>query len=606
MKFGSALVGGLRAIGRTLGLGWQWLVCTLSNARRWLFRDRLADYAVIALDHSISERMPTVPWWYAYIPGLKLPLSLEYISDALRRIAEDPDIKGVVFLMKAPGLSMPQAQSLIRIFERFRDWDETSRRPGTPPKRNLVHLEQVDIPSYIVACGADAITMTPLASWDVLGLRAAIVFLKDTLARLGIEFDVARIAPWKTAADPISRSELTEEAREQVNWLLDSLSEDIADIIATRRKLEPEVVRALIDRAPLTAEEAQEAGLIDKVLYKDEVGSYLESKEHPASLKTYASTRGLLQRHIQPRPSKSVGLLSLKGTITGGESRSFPLPLPLLGEGVIGSITVEQQIRVARRDKNMAAVIVHVDSGGGSAMASDLICRELNLLNQEKPVIVYMGDVAASGGYYIATPASKVVAQSATLTGSIGVIVAKAVTAGAISKLDANRQVIQRGRNAGLYAEDCAWTDEQRAQVESGVRYYYNAFKQRVAEGRNLDFDALDEVCNGRVWTGRQALAHGLIDELGDFQTALDMACIAADLPTDGNVRVRSISAPRNRILPEPAKSAEALAGETAIDQLRELAAALLQGGWQAVLGHEHYWFLADGLPRIDGIQRRL
>ncbi len=170
MKIGSALGKGLRGIGRTLGMAWQWIVCTVSNARRWLFRDRLADYAVIALDHGISERVPTVPWYYAYVPGLKLPLSLEYISDALRRISEDPDIKGVVFLMKGPGLSMAQAQSLCRIFERFRQWDAENRAPGAEPKRNLVHLEQVDIPSYLIACSADAITMTPMASWDVLGL----------------------------------------------------------------------------------------------------------------------------------------------------------------------------------------------------------------------------------------------------------------------------------------------------------------------------------------------------------------------------------------------------------------------------------------------------
>ncbi len=307
-------------------------------------------------------------------------------------------------------------------------------------------------------------------------------------------------------------------------------------------------------------------------------------------------------RHRWP---KTVGLLGLKGAITGGESRSYPLPLPILGEGAIGSITVEQQIRNARRDESMAAVIVHVDSGGGSAMASDLICRELDLLNQEKPVIVYMGDVAASGGYYIATPASKIVAQSATLTGSIGVIVAKPVTNGALDLLSAHRETIQRGRNAGLYSEESRWSDEQRTQVEAQVRHYYAVFKQRVADGRGLEFDELDALCNGRVWTGKQALAHGLIDEVGDFQTALDLACSAAGLPLDGSVRVRSISAPRNRILPEPASPADALSGDAAWAQLRDMAAALLQGDWQAVLGNDQYWYLADGLPTVDEIQRR-
>ena len=574
MKPGAIISQGLRWIGRTAGAAWQWLVCTVANARRRLFRGRLSDYAVIALDHGVSERVPTVPWWYAYLPGLKLPLSLEYIADALRRIAGDPDLSGVVFLMKGPGLSMAQAQSLARIFERFHRWDAESRRADATPKRVIVHLEQVDIPSYIIACAADGASMTPMASWDILGLRAAPVFLKDTLARFGIEFDVARIAPWKTAADQLTLSEMSEAGREQINWLLDSLSDDIVQAIAAGRGLEPGVVRDLIDRAPLTAEEAVAAGLVDRALYKDELGAYLRTEDNPAALKTYASVRGLLLRRPRRSAPRSIGVISLRGSITGGESRSFPIPLPILGEGTIGSTTVEQQIRNARRDEGLAAVVVYVDSGGGSAMASDLICRELDLLNREKPVIVYMGDVAASGGYYIATPASRIIAQSATLTGSIGVIVAKPVTAGALDKLDAHREVVQRGRNAGLYAEDSAWTPEQRAQVEASVRYYYETFKQRVADGRKLDADGLDAICNGRVWTGKQGLAHGLIDELGDFQTALDEACAAAQLPIDGSVRARNVSTPRNRILPEPASPADALLGETVTDQLRGLAAA--------------------------------
>ena len=606
MKPASAFAHGLRSIGRLVGMAWQWLVCTLANARRRILRRRLADYAVIALDHGISERVPTVPWWFAYLPSLKLPLSLEYIAGALRRIAEDPDVKGVVFLMKRPGLSMAQAQSMARIFERFRNWDAENRRAGAPPKRVIVHLEQVDIPSYLIACASDGVTMTPMASWDIFGLRAAPVYLKDTLARFGIQFDVARIAPWKTAADQLNLSEMSEAAREQINWLLDSLSGDIVQTIAAGRGLEPDAVQDLIDRAPLTADETLSAGLIDKALYKDELGAYLESEESPATLKTYASVRGLLLRRPRSNAPRSIGVIALRGAITGGESRSYPIPLPVLGEGTIGSTTVEQQIRSARRDKGLAAVVVYVDSGGGSAMASDLICRELDLLNREKPVIVYMGDVAASGGYYIATPARKIIAQSATLTGSIGVIVAKPVTAGALDKLDAHREVIQRGRNAGLYAEDSAWTDDQRAQVEASVRHYYDAFKQRVADGRGLDIDTLDSICNGRVWTGRQALDHGLVDELGDFQTALDLACAAAELSADDRVRVRTISAPRNRILPEPASPADALLGETITDQLQGLAAALLQGNWQTLIGPDRYWYLADGLPKLDEIRRRL
>ena len=178
----------------------------------------------------------------------------------------------------------------------------------------------------------------------------------------------------------------------------------------------------------------------------------------------------------------------------------------------------------ARDDDRLAAVIVHIDSQGGSALASDLIWRELKLLNEEKPVIAYMGNVAASGGYYIALPTREIIAQRATLTGSIGVITAKPVLQETYAKLQAQRYTIQRGDHAGLYSEDQAWDADQRAKVESGIRHSYAEFKERVAAGRNLPLEQLDAICNGRVWTGAQALDHGLIDALGDFSVAVARA----------------------------------------------------------------------------------
>jgi protease IV len=241
-------------------------------------------------------------------------------------------------------------------------------------------------------------------------------------------------------------------------------------------------------------------------------------------------------------------------------------------------------------------VVVHVDSGGGSALASDAIWRELKLLDEEKPVIVYMGDVAASGGYYIAAPGRKIVAQNATLTGSIGVITAKPVTAGALDKIHAHRESVQRGDNAAIYADDTMWNEEQRRLMDGQIQYVYRRFKTVVAHGRKLGYDDLDDICNGRVWTGKQALAHGLVDAVGDFQVALDLACVAAGLPTDGSVQTAAISAPRRHLLAEPA---EAALGVTRARTIRRLAAAVVTGEWEALFGHEHCWLIADGLPRI-------
>ncbi len=284
MKQESAPARTLRRIAHAAGTAWQFVFCALANLRRRLLRRRLPDYAVITLDHAVSERAPDMPWWTAYIPGLRLPLSLEYIGEALRRIARDPDAKGVVFLMKGPELSLAQAQSLARLFDRFRQWDSQFRPVGRAPKRIVVHLEQAGTPAYVAACAADAVSLTPLASWDILGLRAAPVYLRDTLARLGIEMDVVKIAPWKTAADRFTRAEMSEAEREQYNWLLDSLSEDIVGAIASGRNLSPDTVQSLIDRAPLTADETLAAGLVDAIIYEDQLAEHLGETGKPARL----------------------------------------------------------------------------------------------------------------------------------------------------------------------------------------------------------------------------------------------------------------------------------------------------------------------------------
>ena len=549
------------------------------------------------MDHAISERAPDVPWYYAYLPGLKLPLSLEYLHTALERIAADPDVRGVVFLMKGPGISLGQAESLARLFDRFHRWDAEQRSPDATPKEIIVHLEQANAAVYLVACAADRVTMPTLAMWDVMGLRVAPTYWKELLDRVGVRFDVVKIAPWKTAADTLTRTDMSDAEREQFNWLLDSLDDDIVETICQGRNLSKDRVRELIDQAPLTADEAVAAGLVDAIVYEDELATMLGTPEKPAKLVLYAEARGLLYRRYRHRPHARVGVLALEGTITMGNSRSFPVPVPIVGSKIIGHNTVEQQIRAARQDKNLAAVVLYIDSGGGSALASDLIWRELKLLDQEKPVIVYMGDTAASGGYYLATPGRRIIAQSATLTGSIGVVITKGVTEELRAKAGAHREVIRRGDNAGLYADDAPWTPPQTAKIEASIRHVYGLFKQRVAAGRGLPIESLDAICNGRVWTGKQALAHGLVDELGDFELAYRAACSAAGLPEDGSVETKAISAPNRQLVAAPAGMAQMrLDGEWG-----DLAALTgLLDDWRRLLLADPIWLFAPDLPRVE------
>ncbi|MFN8442527.1 MAG: S49 family peptidase [Caldilineaceae bacterium] len=590
-NFFSKLFSLLYSLLQQLGAGWRQLRCDFSNLRRRIFISQLSDYVVITLNGGLEEREPETPWYYSFWPNYHPPLTLEALDEMLHRIAGDPDLKGILFLCTTPELSLSQAQSLAALFGRFRTWDRQFNPIGAP-KQLVFHLETVTSALFVAACAADKILVTPLTSWEVTGLRSEPLFLRETLAQVGISVDVVRVAPWKNAMDRFTADELSEEARAQYNWLLDSWYADIVQAIAQGRRLESDRVRQLIDGAPWTADKTLEAGLVDALLYEDQLPTYLGSNDKPATLKTYFQLRKLLYRHPRPGHDKSIGVISLQGSIMPGSSRNFPVPLPLFGEQTAGSVTVQQMIRAAREDESLAAVILHVDSPGGSALASDLMARELKLLADEKPLVIYMGNVAASGGYYVATPGHKIVAQRATLTGSIGVFSAKPITGPLYERLKAHRTSIQRGENAGLYSDASAWSASERKQVEASVQQIYHEFKLRVSEGRKLPFDKLDPICSGRVWTGTQAKTNGLVDELGDFALAFQLACELAKLPTDGRVDAIRITPPKQQLLSKPL-------GTTANESLNFLA-TLLFHDWERLFLGQSVWMLSDGLPKIN------
>lgn len=568
----------------------------LSNLRRRWLKRRLPDYVVVTLDGELLERNPETAWYYDFIPGYRGPQTLESIHRILDRVADDPDVRGVLFLFKDATLTLAQAQSLTALFERFRQWS-LARNHRATAQRLVVYVEQCSPSALVAASAADQLIFAPLTDWGIIGLRTAPLFVKEALTRLGVEMQVVRVAPWKTAADQFIFDGLSDAAREQYTWLLDSLYTDIVAGVAQGRKLAPETVQALIDRAPLTGAEALAAGLIDRLAYEDELPDLLKQGDKAAVLKPYGRVRKLLYRRLRPAAVGTVGVISLHGAIMPGASRSFPAPLPLLGEETIGSTTVQQIIRAARQENNIDAIVVHIDSPGGSALASDLIWRELALLAAEKPVIIYMGNVAASGGYYIATPGRKIVAQRATITGSIGVIIAKPNLQGAFAQLGAQRDAVSRGAHAGIYADTTRWQDDLLTRVEASLQHVYTQFKQRVSEGRGIDPTALDALAGGRVWTGVQALAHGLIDALGDFDHAVELAAAEAGLPVGGRVELVNITLPHRWLAPAPA-AIQALLGGRRAQQVTDLATFLFDGELSAALMREQVWLLAPHLPR--------
>ncbi|HNC98132.1 MAG TPA: signal peptide peptidase SppA, partial [Myxococcota bacterium] len=418
-------------------------------------------------------------------------------------------------------------------------------------KRVLAHSSaDFDPITYFVATAADEIILAPPATWQVLGLRSESLFLKDALEMWGIQAEVIAITPYKTAGNMFSRADMSPEQREMLTWLLDGYYTTLLQAIAEGRKLTVEQVQAVIDRAPLTAEEAVAAGLVDAALYLDELPAHLAPPASEAAgvrdpkdvpdltdlLIPFEEAQRALLAPLRQRTGLLIALISVEGTIVPGSSRDIPspIPIPLVGNEQTGSDTLALALRQIEDDPRIAALILHVDSPGGSALASDLIWREVERVRRKKPVVVYMGNTAASGGYYVSATADWIVAQPLTVTGSIGVVFMKLLTTGLFSLFSVNRESVQRGAHAGLFSDSSPLDEERRAVVEKTVVDTYTLFKSRVLAGRKaLTSDTLESVAGGRVWLGQQALQHGLVDELGDLMTAVEKAKDLAHLPKD-------------------------------------------------------------------------
>lgn len=577
---------------------WQACACALANLVRRLSKGSWADYVLFELSGPLLERTPQRPRYLSLLSFGKQGLTVESLHDALRRIAGDPDVRGVVILVKGAQMSLAQAQSLADLFDRFQGWNREFNS-GAAAKEVVVYLETCGGPEYVMAAAADRVFVSPQTEWTVLGLRAEPIFLAETLRRIGVEAEVVKVAPWKTALDTFERSEMSAAHREQMERLLDGWYGEMVTTISRGRDRSEDQVRAAIDSAPLTANEAVELGLVDDTVYEDQLAKALGGPKEEARILPYDQARRTLYRRPRLRHRKGIGVISLSGMITTGKSRRYPGGLPIIGSSTAGSSTIQQTVRAAIEDERLAGVLLHVDSGGGSALGSDLIWRELTLLDRQKPVVAYMGDVAGSGGYYVALPARRIVCQAATLTGSIGVIMAKLITSGAFNKIGAKSFPIQRGENADLYASDGPWRPEQRDKIEEQVGHTYRNFKRLVGEARQLGPDALEELCGGRVWTGRQAQRHGLVDEIGSFATAVDRLCEIASLPTDGTVPVVPVKANEKRPRPPVAEgSLDLAAGGESLADLTEALFAVMRGDVSSLLGQEGVWMLADGLPK--------
>lgn len=544
--------------------------------RNWLreMRGVELDYIVMSVGGSLPERAaPPRSFLERQLPLPSPPLSLEVLNRRLQAIADAGNVRGVIFIFRGFNTGLATLQSLRQSIQRLQ----------AAEKEVVVFTPYLDVGHYYVATAADRIVIPPSTDFDVLGLRIEAVFLKDTLEQIGIHPDVVQISPYKTGANLIGESNMTTEQREQLNWLLDEQFDIVTAAMAEGRGKSQVEIQQLIDQAPLLAEAAVAAGLVDDLAYEDELPALLakrqkrekreERKEREtdgiteatetetmamppgpagdeqqekdeARIVTWRKGSNLLLQKYRRRTKDFIGVVSLEGSIIMGPSRQPPidLPIPIIGGAMAGEQTLVKMLRRAEEMDNMAALIFHVDSPGGSSLASDLIGREIERLNRRKPVLVYMGNVAASGGYYVSAPASHIMSQPATLTGSIGVWMARISTGGLFDRLSLNRASLKRGHRADLYSDEDPMTEQERQIFWEMIVNTYQKFKQVVANGRQIPFDELEPVCQGKVWSGRQALAARLVDSHGDFVDAVHKAAEMAGLPTGDDYAIRVVN----------------------------------------------------------------
>jgi protease-4 len=447
----------------------------------------------------------------SYLSGARTPTVREVV-DNLRKAKVDERIEAV--LLKPTGFSTPFWGKIQEIRDALVDF----RSSGKPL---YAYLEYGSDRDYYLATAADKIFLMPSSSLDLTGVASYELFLRGTLDKIGTTPNLLHIGEYKTAVNTFTERSMTPPHREMTTSLNRDLYEQIVRGIAEGRRKSPDEVRQLIDQGPFLPENALKAGLIDDVAYVDEVDEQLGGTADRRDLD--AERYGAVSlRSVGLNRGPRIAVVHAAGAIVSGESGFDPVNGP-----VVGSDTLIEHIRAARRDRSIRAIVLRVDSPGGSATASDAVWRELMITKRERPerpLVVSMSDLAASGGYYLAMAGDAIVAQPSTLTGSIGIFGGKFVTGGTYQKLGANIESVSIGRHAELDSPVRPFNAEEEKKVYEQLQAFYDQFVEKVAEARHSTPEKIDQIAQGRVWTGRQAKDNGLVDALGGLDRAVAIA----------------------------------------------------------------------------------
>jgi protease-4 len=510
------------------------------------------------------------------------PNSLRDLTGRIEKAAKDGKIDGLLITMADPSLGQAQAEELRAALVAF-------KKSG---KKVHLYSEAMDLRQYVIATAADEIVMMPSGGLEIFGMSVELMHMKGLLDKLGLEFDAVRAGKYKSAVEPMIQDKPSEATLEMMNALLDDMYAAAVKNIAEGRKLDAAQVKKLIDGGPYTAEKALAAKLVDKVESLETYKAGL--KQAAGGNLTIVDNYGVKEQNLDIDFNNPFAMFKLFGELMGGKKdkpkdgsakialvyavgaiQSGESGESLMGGQSLGSETFNKAIRSAREDKSVKAVVIRIDSPGGSALASEAMWREIVATAKEKPVIASMGDVAASGGYYIASAAQVILAEPNTITGSIGVFGGKMVMGGTYEKLGINVVQLKRGEHAGIYSSSTKFTESERKVIEEQIQEVYKTFLDRVAAGRNKDREEIHKIAQGRVWTGAAALKIGLVDELGGLDRAL---AVAADKAGLRDYKIEVLPKPKNflDILLEGFGNTDArIAGAAVPAEIRALRAVL-------------------------------
>jgi protease IV len=472
------------------------------------------------------------------------------LIDGLRRAKADSRVKALVVRLGGRGIGLAAVQELRKAVREFAEagkatiaWAESF---GEFSAGNV---------QYYLATAFDTIWLQPSGDLGLTGVAVERVFLRGTLDKLGAEFQVAKRAEYKSAAEQLTERGFSEPARQATERLTESVAEQLASAIAERRQLNQDKVSALIDSGPFLAARARSEGLVDELGYRDEVYASVRKQAGPDAIflylgryqrgKVLAERAKKVSKLPASRHERVVALIYATGPIRRGRSGRGPL-----AGGSMGSDTMAAAIRSAAKDDLVRAIVLRVNSPGGSYVASDTIWREVVRARAGgTPVVVSMGDVAASGGYYISMAADVIVAQPGTITGSIGVLTGKPVLGEALGRAGVSSDLVSQGAHSAMFSQLRPFTDDEWALVNDWLDHIYADFTGKVAEGRAMTRERVHELARGRVWTGEDALANGLVDELGGLDEAAGIARRRGGLPADAPLRVYPRVKPVDRLV---------------------------------------------------------